>query len=75
MKKDEFLKFFCSENIVGTIHMFMKKLLVGIKQVTVDFNYMPIDFLYPIIDNNYKDPVKDNDLSFGFGNSPQVDSQ
>lgn len=71
MKRPDFLKYFCSENIVGTIDKFMKKLLDGIDQVTVDFNYMPIDFLYPILDKDYKDVSKiDGDSAFGFGKNP-----
>ena len=59
MSKAEFLRYFCSENIVGTIHMFMKKLLDGFeKQIPIDFNYMPMDLLYPLVDKAHKDMGK-----------------
>lgn len=72
MSKAEFLRYFCSENIVGTIHMFMKKLLDGIKQVPVDFNYMPIDLLYPLVDKGHKDTGKAENDQFSFGAAAKV---
>lgn len=48
MQKTDFIRYFGSEHIQGTIHMFTKKLLDGVKQVPVDFNFMPCDHLYPI---------------------------
>lgn len=59
MNKIDFIKYFGSEHIQGTIHMFTKKLLDGVKQVPVDFNLMPCDHLYPITDKIY---TKNNGL-------------
>ena len=39
--------------------MFMKKLLDGFeKQIPIDFNYMPMDLLYPLVDKAHKDMGK-----------------
>lgn len=75
MSKAEFLRYFCSENIVGTIHMFMKKLLDGAEQVPVDFNYMPIDLLYPLVDKGHREIGKPEDETFSFGTAAKVEAK
>ena len=72
MTKAEFLRYFCSENIVGTIHMFMKKLLDGATQVPVDFNYMPMDLLYPLVDKAHKESDKSENEQFAFGSAAKA---
>ena len=57
---------------MGTIHMFMKKLLDGATQVPVDFNYMPMDLLYPLVDKAHKDSDKADNEPFAFGEAAQV---
>ena len=50
--------------------MFMKKLLDGpanLPQVPVDFNFMPQDLLYPLVDKGHKDMGKPEDEMFSFG--------
>jgi hypothetical protein len=74
MTKAEFLRYFCSENIIGTIHMFMKKLLDGATQVPVDFNYMPMDMLYPLVDKGHKENDK-ADEQFGFGEATETSNK
>lgn len=46
MKETEFVKFFASEHVTGLCQVLMKKMLW--KQITTDFNYVPVDQLHCI---------------------------
>lgn len=51
--ESEFVRYFANEHILGTIQILIKKMLY--KQVTVDFQYLPGDHLFCIMEKQFKD--------------------
>jgi hypothetical protein len=52
MTQTEFVRHFISEHLVGAIQIVIKKLHAGKEQVPVDFNYMPADHLFAILNKS-----------------------
>ena len=55
MSKDEFVRNFISDQVLGPVNLAVKKMVDGKTQVPVEMIYHPCDFLYAIFNKSVKD--------------------